>query len=115
MCSKRTKSIMSLIRIPDRQISLATLFVVLLLFCFVCVRTTIISLNDPHDFDHHGSDYNRRQQQSSYNQRQYYGNIGRRMERRGEQQNVVVTNEKHYASPRIVILGATGNLLRLIY
>ena len=106
-------------RTLDRQISVATLTVVLLLLfctCFVCVRTTIISLNDPHDFDHHVSDYNRWQQhQSNYNQRQYYGNIGRRMERRGEQENVVVTNEKHYASPRIVILGATGNLSLLVY
>ena len=92
--------------------------VVLLLFCnyFVCVRTTIISLNDPHDFDHYVSNYNRRQQpsQPNYNQRQYYGNNGRRLERRGEQQNVVVTNEKNYASPRIVILGATGNLGLLV-
>ena len=88
------------------------LLVSILFFCEpgCCKRTTTISLSDPNHFNYNLEDYdhyrnNNYQRQSSYNPKKYYG---RRMERRNEQQNVVVTNEKNYASPRIVILGATG-------
>ena len=106
-------------QIPGQRTHLMTFTIILLLsFCEFggCKRTTVISLNDhPNDYNHRAHDpYNRRQQQnqlqSSYNQRKYYG---RRMERRNEQQDVVVTNEKHYASPRIVVLGATGKLINI--
>ena len=95
-----------------------TLFGVIILSCgFVSAkRTTAISYDIRNEFNYNHDEYNRhhvqQQQQQQYsrssvhNQRKYYG---RRMERRNEQQEVVVTNEKHYASPRIVILGATGN------
>ena len=96
-------------------------FTVILLLSFCefggCKRTTVVSLNDhENDYNHRAHDsYNQRRQpqnqlQSSYNQRKYYG---RRMERRNEEQDVIVTNEKHYASPRIVILGATGKLITI--
>ena len=77
-------------------------------------RTTTLSFDDRNEFNYNHEDYNRHhvQQQQQYskssihNQRKYYG---KRLDRRNEQKSVVVTNEKHYASPRIVILGATGN------
>lgn len=95
------------------------LLVSILFFCepACCKRTTTISLSDPNHFNYNLEDYdhyrnNNYQRQSSYNPKKYYG---RRMERRNEQQNVVVTNEKHYASPRIVILGATGTKMTWKY
>ena len=99
--------------ISSKRTYLSTFAVLLLLlFCefVVSKRTTISSYNDQNDFNYNLEDYSRRQKnnrQSSYNQRKYYG---RRMERRNEQHDVVVTNEKHFASPRIIILGATGKL-----
>ena len=86
--------------------------VVLLSFeCVTAKRTTALSINDQNEFNYNVEDFNRHHQQqysksSVHNQRKYYG---RRMERRNEQHDVEVTNEKHYASPRIVVLGATGN------
>ena len=94
-----------------RMYQLAFVALLLTLCCNLAAatRTTITSFNDQNDFNYNWEDYSRRQtsHRSSYNQRQYYG---RRMERRNEQHDVVVTNEKHYASPRIVILGATGKI-----
>lgn len=99
-----------------------TLFVVIIFSCGFATsrRTTTTSLSDRNEFNYNHEEYNNRhhQQQQQYsksnvhNQRKYYQ---RRMERRNEQQNVEVTNEKHYASPRIVILGATGNSVTYTY
>ena len=82
-----------------------------LLLCehFGNTHTTIIALNQPQNGDRINN-YNVDSQPQYKRQRQYYENIGRRIERRGDDQNVVVTNEKRFASPRIVVLGATGKL-----
>ena len=98
----------------NRQYPKAFICFGMIFLCFGVVtakRTTALSIDDPNNFNYNVEDYNRHHQQqysksSVHNQRKYYG---RRMERRNEQQNVAVTNEKHYASPRIVVLGATGN------
>ena len=87
-----------------------TLFVALLVCeCFTNANTTLITLNQPKNVND-VSDYIVDNEPRYKQRRQYYENMGRRIERRGDEQNVVITNEKRFASPRIVILGATGEL-----
>ena len=85
--------------------------------CVVEIQASSVSLNQPNKYvnadesQYHHIDRQKQQQQENkkYNQQgKYYGSFRRTERKHDDTRKVVVTNEKRFASPRIVILGATG-------
>ena len=95
---------------------------VMVTFCFIQnyvveIHTTSISLNQANKYvnadesQYHHLDGQKQQQQDNkkYNQQsKYYGHFQRIERKHEDTRKVVIKNEKRFASPRIVILGATG-------
>ena len=96
-------------KLNHRHLSATLIVAWLVCECFSNATTTLITLNQPKNFND-VSDYNVDSQPRYKQRRQYYENTGRRIARRDDEQSVVITNEQRFASPRIVILGATGEL-----
>ena len=97
------------LKVNQRHLSASLILAILVCECFTYATTTLITLNQPNKFND-VSEFNGDSQPRYKQRRQYYENTGRRIARRGDEQSVVITNEQRFASPRIVILGATGEL-----
>ena len=96
-------------KLNHRHLSATLIVAWMVCECFTNATTTLITLNHPNKFND-VSDFNGDSQPRYKLRRQYYENPDRRIARRGDEQSVVITNEQRFASPRIVILGATGEL-----
>ena len=96
-------------KLNHRHLSATLIVAWMVCECFTNATTTLITLNQPNKFND-VSDFNGDSQPRYKQRRQYYENPDRRIARRGDEQSVVITNEQRFASPRIVILGATGEL-----